>query len=138
MSRRNVRCEVNYHRFSKLVSLDGAASNKQSESAGYARKVEEETADFHRKPFLWCKVTNFFLDRAIPVEFKVALQQARTAKGWTQKDLAQRINEKQSVVNEYETGRVVPNPQVISKLQRALGVSLPKIPKKKATHDDEE
>jgi putative transcription factor len=78
-----------------------------------------------------------FLDREIPTEFKVALQQARTAKGWTQKQLAQRINEKQTVINEYETGRVIPNPQIIQKLQRALGVSLPKIPKKKKVEEDD-
>jgi len=34
-------------------------------------------------------------------------------------------------------GRVIPNPQVIQKLQRALGVSLPKIPKKKKAEDEE-
>jgi putative transcription factor len=39
------------------------------------------------------------------------------------------VNEKQSLINDYETGRVVPSGQVIAKLQRVLGVSLPKLPK---------
>jgi putative transcription factor len=93
----------------------GAGSNKQQQSSAYARKLDEETEDFHLP--------------SVSVEFKVALQKARQTKGWTQKDLAQRVNEKQSLINDYETGRVVPSGQVIAKLQRVLGVSLPKLPK---------
>ena len=38
--------------------------------------------------------------------------------------LLQRINEKPQVVNDYESGRAIPNQQVISKLERAVGVKL--------------
>ena len=48
------------------------------------------------------------------------------AKGMTQKDLATAINEKPQVVGEYETGKAIPNPQIISKLERKLGVKLPR------------
>lgn len=50
--------------------------------------------------------------------------QARNAKGITQKDLAQMINEKSGVINEYENGRAVPNPNIINKLEKALGTKL--------------
>ncbi|KAI9268230.1 multi protein bridging factor 1-domain-containing protein [Phascolomyces articulosus] len=53
-----------------------------------------------------------------------ALQKARQEKGITQKDLAQKINEKPQVVNDYESGRAIPNQQVLGKLERALGVKL--------------
>ncbi|OZJ02380.1 hypothetical protein BZG36_04444 [Bifiguratus adelaidae] len=53
-----------------------------------------------------------------------AIQQARTAKGMTQKTLAQTINEKPQVVNEYEAGKAVPNQQILGKMERALGVKL--------------
>jgi putative transcription factor len=72
------------------------------------------------------------------VEFKVALQKARQAKGLTQKQLATLINERQSTVTDYESGKAIPNPAVIVKLNRALGVTLPKIPKKKKKADAEE
>ena len=36
----------------------------------------------------------------------------------------QRINEKPQVVNEYESGKAIPNQQIISKLERAVGVKL--------------
>ena len=35
--------------------------------------------------------------------------------------LSQRINEKQQVINEYESGRAIPNNQVMGKLERAIG-----------------
>ncbi len=54
-----------------------------------------------------------------------AIQQARQAKGLTQKDLATKINEKPAVVNEYEGGKALnPNQQILMKLERALGVKL--------------
>lgn len=34
----------------------------------------------------------------------------------------QRINEKPQVVNDYEAGKAIPNQQVLSKLERALGI----------------
>ena len=37
----------------------------------------------------------------------------------TQKELATAINEKPQIVGEYESGKAVPNPQIISKLERA-------------------
>ena len=55
-------------------------------------------------------------------DLKVAIQQARQKKGWSQKQLATAINEKQSVVQSYESGKAVPTPQVISKLERKLGL----------------
>jgi putative transcription factor len=59
-------------------------------------------------------------------EFKLALQQARLAKKMSQAVLATAINEKGTVINEYESGKAIPNGQIINKLNRALGVRLPK------------
>lgn len=66
-----------------------------------------------------------------------AIMQARTAKKMTQKDLATAINEKPQIIGQYESGKAVPNPQIISKLERKLGCKLPRpgkstAPKKKA------
>lgn len=55
-----------------------------------------------------------------------AMAKARQEKepAMTQKDLATKVNEKPSVINDYESGRAVPNQQVLAKLERALGVKL--------------
>jgi len=53
-----------------------------------------------------------------------AIQQARQDKGLSQKDVAQKINEKPSILQEYEAGKAIPNPQILGKLERVLGVKL--------------
>ena len=45
-------------------------------------------------------------------------------KGLSQKDCAQKINEKPSVLQDYESGKAIPNTQILSKLERVLGVKL--------------
>jgi len=55
-----------------------------------------------------------------------AIIQARQTKKWTQKDLAAKIQEKPQVVASYEQGKAIPNPQIISKMERILGVKLPR------------
>ena len=59
-----------------------------------------------------------------------AIQQARMAKKMTQKELATAINEKPQVIGEYESGKAIPNGQIISKIERKLGCKLPRPGKK--------
>lgn len=40
--------------------------------------------------------------------------------------LKKAINEKKSVINEYESGKAIPNNSIIFKLEKTLGVKLPK------------
>merc|ERR1719491_809154 len=42
------------------------------------------------------------------------------------------INEKPQIVAEYESGKAIPNPQIISKIERKLGCKLPRPGKKPA------
>ena len=74
----------------------------------------------------------------LPHEFRMAMQKARVASNLSQADLAKRINEKQSVVNDYENGRAVPNPQVIVKIERALNCRLPRPPKERKAKEQED
>ena len=52
------------------------------------------------------------------------IQQTRQEKNLTQKDLATRICEKPQVIGEYESGKAIPNNQILNKLERALNVKL--------------
>lgn len=76
-----------------------------------------------------------FRHATIPTEFKLALQKARQAKNLTQAQLAQQLNVQVSVVNSYESGKAVPDAQIIQKLNRALGITLPKVQKPKPVKD---
>ncbi|KAI0797735.1 ylMBF1 [Abortiporus biennis] len=53
-----------------------------------------------------------------------AIQTARMEKQFSQKDLAQKVNEKPSVIQDYESGKAIPSPQILGKLERTLGVKL--------------
>ncbi|KAI0747866.1 ylMBF1 [Daedaleopsis nitida] len=53
-----------------------------------------------------------------------AMQTARMEKQLSQKDVAQKINEKPSILQDYEAGRAIPNAQILAKLERVLGVKL--------------
>ena len=53
-----------------------------------------------------------------------AMQAARLAMELSQKDLAAKINEKQSVLQDIENGKATANPQILGKIERQLGVKL--------------
>lgn len=89
-----------------------AGTNKATSSGTTlnTRKLDEETENLsHEK---------------VPTELKKNIMQARTDKKLTQTQLAQLINEKPQVIQEYESGKAIPNQQIISKLERVLGVKL--------------
>merc|ERR1711865_1123230 len=62
--------------------------------------------------------TETFKHETVSHDFKMALQQARLAKKMSQAALATAINEKGTVINEYESGKAIPNGAIINKLNR--------------------
>ncbi len=57
---------------------------------------------------------------------KVAIMQARVAKKMSQKDFAQKLGVSVDIVNKYESGRIVPDNKFIAKMEKTLGVKLPR------------
>ncbi|KAL4219538.1 Endothelial differentiation-related factor 1 [Mactra antiquata] len=84
--------------------------NKQHSTSKNTAKLDRETEELHHQ--------------TVGLEVSKLIQQARQAKGFTQKELATKINEKQQIINEYEAGKAIPNNQIMSKLERTLGVRL--------------
>lgn len=84
--------------------------NKQHMASKNTAKLDRETEELHHEH--------------VSLDTSQLIQRARQAKGWNQKELATKINEKQQVVNEYESGKAIPNNQVMGKLERTLGVKL--------------
>merc|ERR1712056_21555 len=91
----------------------GGGSNQSAHSqVPNAKKLDENTDTFRHD--------------TVSHDFKMALQQARLAKKMSQAALATQVNEKQSVINDYEAGKAIPNGAIINKLNRTLGVRLPR------------
>jgi putative transcription factor len=110
--------------FGVMLSRFGAGGNASAHTSTImsARKLEEATE----------VGTIAKVDKSL----SKAIMQARTAKKMTQKELATGINEKPQVVAEYESGKAVPNPSIISKIERKLGCKLPRPGKSKAPPKD--
>ncbi|KAF9388291.1 multiprotein-bridging factor 1 [Podila verticillata] len=62
--------------------------------------------------------------KAVSLDVGKAIAKARIEKKLNQKELGVLVNEKQTVINDYEAGRAVPNQQILGKLERSLGVKL--------------
>lgn len=58
--------------------------------------------------------------KCVPRDLAQQIQTARINKGWTQKEVALKINEKTSVVADIEVGKAIYDPKIISKLRRLL------------------
>ncbi|KAK6627183.1 Endothelial differentiation- factor 1 [Polyplax serrata] len=88
----------------------GGGQNKQHVVTKNVAKLDRETEELkHEK---------------VPLDTGKLIQQGRQSKGWSQKELATKINEKPQVINDYEAGRAIPNQAVLGKMERALGIKL--------------
>lgn len=56
--------------------------------------------------------------------FNESLKRAREARGWTQKELAEKINVDSKTVNRWETGKAFPQSQFRRRLSKLFGMSL--------------
>ncbi|XP_074586414.1 multiprotein-bridging factor 1b-like [Curcuma longa] len=96
----------------ETVKKFNAGLNKASSSSTSlnTKKLDEETENLTHE--------------RVSTELKKNIMQARLEKKFTQAQLAQLINEKPQVIQEYESGKAIPNQQIIIKLERVLGTKL--------------
>ncbi|XP_051135560.1 multiprotein-bridging factor 1b-like [Andrographis paniculata] len=94
----------------ETIKKSNAGTNKAALKVLNIKKLDEDTENLtHEK---------------VPSELKKAIMQARMNKKLTQSELAKMINEKPQVIQEYESGKAIPNQLILSKLEKALGVKL--------------
>lgn len=87
-----------------------AATNRHAGTSLNTAKLDAETEKLsHNK---------------VGLETGKLIQQARAAKNWKREEFATKICEKAQVVTDYETGSAIPNNQIFSKMERALGIKL--------------
>ncbi len=98
------------------VIIHGKATpvNQRPPSKHYERtkeqKLEDEELGTHKK---------------VPLSMAKMIQQGRIAKGFkTQKDLAIAVGVNAGIISSYESGRAIPDPDILQKLRRVLGVKL--------------
>ena len=69
------------------------------------------------------------LPPTMPHELRIAIAQARNAKGWTQEQFSKMIQVPKSDYNAWEAGKSVPPGALITKMEKLFGVKLPRPPK---------
>ncbi|GAM23609.1 hypothetical protein SAMD00019534_067840 [Acytostelium subglobosum LB1] len=94
---------------SDIVKKYNAGTNHASSGIN-AKRIEEDEEGI-RVPELKASVPQ-------------AIQRARVNLKMTQKDLAAKIYERQSVVNDYENGTAIPSVAILAKMEKVLGVKL--------------
>ncbi|RDD44396.1 Endothelial differentiation-related factor 1 [Trichoplax sp. H2] len=104
------KCRTILNDVTLWTHLVAAGSNKQRSTTKDTAKLDRETEELHHEK--------------VELDLSKLIQRIRLDKKMTQKDLAQKINEKPSIITEYETGKAIPNNQLLGKMERALGVKL--------------
>ncbi|KAI1790768.1 ylMBF1 [Ganoderma leucocontextum] len=102
--------------------LNGAVVGTDKKVTGGLNKAHQGTD--HQKIAKLDRENEVAPPSKIPPAVGKAMQTARMEKQLSQKDVAQKINEKPSILQDYEAGRAIPNAQILSKLERVLGVKL--------------
>ncbi len=64
-----------------------------------------------------------FVDELVE-NFNAIVRREREKRGWSQAELAKKIQEKESLIRKIENGEITPEPEVIEKLERLFGVKL--------------
>lgn len=108
------QAEINAaRRTGAITSVDkkyGGANSKASPEGQHLTKVDRSD--------------EIIVPKKVEASVGKAIQKGRQDLKLSQKDLATKINEKPTIVNEYESGRGVPNQQVLAKMERVLGIKL--------------
>lgn len=93
---------------SNNVDSNGKPKRKLSDKEIHLLKIENEEVEIKK----------------ISLTTQKKIQQARLSKKMSQAEVAKQINVKQSVINEYENGKAVPNNNILGKLEKVLGAKL--------------
>ena len=92
---------------------------------GKSSQTTKETKRTHFELTKEQKLNNTELDTLPKVSLSVSktIQNGRIAKGFkTQKDLANAINVPVDIIKAYESGKAIPDNNILQKLRRVLGV----------------
>tara|TARA_B100000795_G_C22451241_1_gene305659 strand:- start:21 stop:428 length:408 start_codon:yes stop_codon:yes gene_type:complete len=104
-------------------------SAKDAKKRGFATKtVSKLSGNSKHKRVVNSKkmeeATEVFKIAKISTEVRKAIQKGRTGKSLTQKELATKINVKSTIINDYESGKAIPNNYVLGKMEKVLGLKL--------------
>lgn len=63
-------------------------------------------------------------EEELAVDYAERVRRAREARGWKQTDLGAKVNERVTIIAKVESGAMVPNEELVRRLERALEIKL--------------
>ena len=100
---------IKFKRGPRKKKYTAYVKNKKTKNMDAMHKLENSEELVHKK---------------VSFDMKRKIQRARMEKKMTQKQLAQLLQVKPQIVNNYETGKAIPDSNLINKMQRILGTKL--------------
>ena len=101
-----------------MKSGQGIDSSKKYGGGGNKQRMSQ------RDTSAVCRDTEEMKVEHVSLDLGKLIMKGRNDKKMTQKELATKINEKPQVIQEYESGKAIPNNQITSKIERAIGLKL--------------
>lgn len=128
-------CGADIKGYSKTVRIEGAELQVCMQCAKYGKEVQQprrpvakpSSEPGKRTPSPLPRPRKDMFDRIqgdIIEGYHSTVRNARMAKGWTQKDLALAMKERELLVKKIEKGDLIPEESVRVKLEKILGISL--------------
>lgn len=128
-------CGADIKGYPKTVRIEGAELQVCMQCAKYGKEVQQPRRPVAKQPSDHKKgmvsppprPRKDLFDRIqgdIIEGYHITVRNARMAKGWTQKDLAMAMKERELLVKKIEKGDLIPEESVRMKLEKLLGISL--------------
>ena len=120
--------------FTKRVSIEGTIMMACSECARFGTEVAYRApaaaappGDKIAFPVKKQQVRDIYREMGdvdLVADYGRRIRSARTSKNLKQEDIGKIINERKSVIEQLENGRIRPDDRLIAKLEKALGIKL--------------
>jgi putative transcription factor len=110
------------HQDLKVVFLRKSGKELQKNKRGKTISVLKNTSTKLKKSL--DENLDSFTTETVSYALKMQIQKARVSAKLSQKEIAQKINVTEKIIQSYENGTAIPNHQVLQKLRRILKVKL--------------
>lgn len=117
----------------KLVAIEGAELQVCPQCARHGKEVQQPKTPRPKSSGPGMQVQRAprprkdlfdYMGEDVVEEYGERIRKARIAKGWSQKELALEIKERELLIRKIEKGDLIPEDSVRAKLEAVLGISL--------------
>jgi putative transcription factor len=121
------------------IEVDGAVLDVCSRCSKYGKKVYERKkisdapVEFENKFFPKDKSVSEYIEELVP-EYDKIIRREREKRGWTQKEFADKINEKESIIKKAERGEITLEDGIRKKIEDIFEIKLTERLKEVHTH----